>query len=181
MCLLKGFVKVKKSKNPRKTRQWVGHPCPNSDFFFVEILCFFCVFGVFFIFPNVSKKLEFFSDFWIFQLDKTPNWKCPMYIMFFFIHYHQIYFFIPLLCCSRALLKCSVATYSVAVFLCYLRMPRLIYFIILQGWVQTRYQQQILCSQRTLFPCTKVSTMVCRRRLLTTMVCRRKLLTTMGM
>ena len=73
---IRGFVKLKKSKNPRKTRKWVGGSSPNSDFnFFLEMLFFsFIFFAV-----HVSKKKngygggwvgsgqsKFFSDFWIF-------------------------------------------------------------------------------------------------------------------
>ena len=61
------FVKLKKSKNPRKTRKWVDGSSPNSDFFF------------FFFFLHMFPKKwiaggwagcgqsEFFSDFWIFS------------------------------------------------------------------------------------------------------------------
>ena len=45
---LRVFVKVKKSKNSRKTRKWVGVSSPNSDsFLFLEMLCFLYIFGVF--------------------------------------------------------------------------------------------------------------------------------------
>ena len=70
----RGFVKLKKSKNPRKTRKWVGGSSPNSDYFlFFWNFVFLCVF-----FVRLSKKLDrvvgwlwsgqsdFFSDFWIF-------------------------------------------------------------------------------------------------------------------
>ena len=50
---MRGFVKLKKSKNPRKTRKWVGGSNPNSDYFF---FLKFCVFGAVLMFPNVSKK-----------------------------------------------------------------------------------------------------------------------------
>ena len=42
---LRGFVKLKKSKNPRKTRKWVGGSSPNSEFNFFWKLCVFCVFS----------------------------------------------------------------------------------------------------------------------------------------
>ena len=47
LCL-RGFVKLKKSKNPRKTRKWVGGSSPNSDLSFFGNFVFFCVafFGV---------------------------------------------------------------------------------------------------------------------------------------
>ena len=51
--LVRGFVKLKKSKNPRKTRKWVGGSSPNSDFNFFWKCCVFCVV---FMFPIVSKK-----------------------------------------------------------------------------------------------------------------------------
>ena len=53
---LRGFVKLKKSKNPRKTRKWIGGSSPNSDFYFLGKICLFCVFFVVFMFPNDSKK-----------------------------------------------------------------------------------------------------------------------------
>ena len=44
----RGFVKLKKSKNPRKTRKWVGGSSPNSDlsFFgkFCVVLCCFLLY-----------------------------------------------------------------------------------------------------------------------------------------
>ena len=44
MFSLRGFVKLKKSKNPRKTRKWVGGSSPNLDlhlfFNFAFFVCF---------------------------------------------------------------------------------------------------------------------------------------------
>ena len=64
---IRGFVKLKKSKNARKPRNWVGEMCVFS--------------GLFVLYMFQKKKLdmgsgksEFFADFFIFfQLDKTPK------------------------------------------------------------------------------------------------------------
>ena len=66
----KGFCQVKKkSKNPRKTRKWVGGSSPNSEFFsFSEMLCF-CVSFVcllWFIFViHVSKTNKTLDRRWV--------------------------------------------------------------------------------------------------------------------
>ena len=55
---LRGFVKLKKSKNLRKTWKWVGGSSPKSDFLEGEF-CVFCTFCV----------IVFFSDFfYLFKL-----------------------------------------------------------------------------------------------------------------
>ena len=64
MCKLlldqcKGFCQVKKkSKNPRKTRKWVGGSSPNSDCDFFLNCVLFRVFCIVLMFPNVSQKNE---------------------------------------------------------------------------------------------------------------------------
>ena len=50
--LLRGFVMLKKSKNPRKTRKWVGGSNPNSDFNFFGNFVFFVLFSCFQLFPK---------------------------------------------------------------------------------------------------------------------------------
>ena len=83
---LRGFVKLKKFKNPRKTRKWVGGTSPKSDFYFFwkfyVFLYFLCCFHV----PKRLKKMDkemggrrltntsfsrIFFDF--FKLDKSPK------------------------------------------------------------------------------------------------------------
>ena len=51
--LVRGFVKLKKLKNPIKSG-WVGQ-APTRIFFFGNVV-FFYFFSVVFMFPNVSKK-----------------------------------------------------------------------------------------------------------------------------
>ena len=76
---LKGFVKLNKSKNPRKTRKRVGGSSPNSDFYLFSKFCvFLCSFRVSKCFkkkkkhsrvgvwcltnPSFSRILGFFSN-----------------------------------------------------------------------------------------------------------------------
>ena len=80
----RGFVKLKQSKNPRKTWKWVGGSSPNSDFFFWKYYVFFrfflCCFLLLYMFPKKwtgggwvwSGQSEFFSDFWIFSNLTNP-------------------------------------------------------------------------------------------------------------
>ena len=61
LSVQKGFVKLKKAKNPRKTRKWVGGQSPTRiRFVFPEIL-FFCVFFVFLAY--IIKKMD--SGVWV--------------------------------------------------------------------------------------------------------------------
>ena len=55
--LLRGFAKLKNSKNPRKTRKWVGEASPNSDCFFFKF-CVFCEFRVVFLLLFNTKKMD---------------------------------------------------------------------------------------------------------------------------
>ena len=56
---LQGFCQVKKIEKSEKNSEVVGGSSRNSDFyFFGEILCFFCVSCVVFMFPTVSKKIQ---------------------------------------------------------------------------------------------------------------------------
>ena len=62
ICLdvwVRGFVKLKKSKNPRKTRKWVGGSSPNSLLFSsfgnVGFLCVFVGFLLLYMFPKKKK------------------------------------------------------------------------------------------------------------------------------
>ena len=54
MYVFRGVVKVKKSKNPRKTRKWVGGSSPNSKL--VGFFGNFVFFVLFFFVVHVSKK-----------------------------------------------------------------------------------------------------------------------------
>ena len=64
---LRGFVKLKKSKNLRKTRKWwVGEAPTRIGMFFL------CVFVLFFIVVHVSKTIRIFLGFSNFFIDKTP-------------------------------------------------------------------------------------------------------------
>ena len=47
MYQLRGFVKLKKSKNLRKTRKWVGEAPTRIFIFYLEILSFLVFFVLF--------------------------------------------------------------------------------------------------------------------------------------
>ena len=53
---VKGFVKLKKSKNSEESRKWVGWSSPKSDFCLFFKLCLFVFFCIVFMFLNSSKK-----------------------------------------------------------------------------------------------------------------------------
>ena len=60
--------RLKKSKNPRKTRKWVGGSSPNLDFFWGGNFMFLCVFCVVYTFPKIREKL---GSGWVGQ---APTW-----------------------------------------------------------------------------------------------------------
>ena len=63
---LRGFVKLKKSKNPRKTWKWVGRSSPNPDFFYFLLLF------IFVCFVHVSKCFQKIKNKWIGGGDCSP-------------------------------------------------------------------------------------------------------------
>ena len=88
--MIRGFVKLKKKKNPTKTRRWVGVSGPNSDFLFFGKIVFSVLFYLllYMFLKIIVKKLmggggvggygldNLFLGFLDFlKLDKTPNVK----------------------------------------------------------------------------------------------------------
>ena len=56
LLCFRGFVNLKKIKKSEKNRKWAGGSSPNSDFFFLEILCFSVLFVLFSCFQLFQKK-----------------------------------------------------------------------------------------------------------------------------